>query len=224
MNLSGTVWDYVIVFWSGVLVSFTPCLYPVIPLTASYIAAANTKGTRWMGFWLSIIYVFGLALTYCALAVVAALTGTFFGYIQNHPAIKIAVANILIFFALVMLDIIRLPQGGVHIQGRIRPTNMLTVMLFGMTSGLVVSPCVAPVLAVLLLYTASLQNMAHAVTLLFVFSYGLGASLILVGTFSGLLSHMPKSGPWLVRIKQACALVLILGAEYFLFQAGLVFD
>lgn len=220
MNLSGNIWDYFIVFWSGVLVSFTPCIYPVIPLTAGYIAAANTRGTHLMGFVLSLIYVSGLALTYCTLAVIAALTGSFFGVIQNQPFIYVIVANVLFVFALIMLDVIRLPQWGINVQGKIHPTNVLTVFLFGMASGLVVSPCMAPVLGTLLLYTASQKNIAHAVVLLFVFSYGVGASLILVGTFSGLASRLPKSGQWLMRINQVCALILVLAAEYFLFKAG----
>jgi len=75
MELQGNFLDYFIVFWAGVLVSFTPCVYPVIPLTASFIGGINTRGTKLMGFIISLIYVFGLALTYCALAVFAALTG-----------------------------------------------------------------------------------------------------------------------------------------------------
>ncbi len=219
MQLSGNAWDYMIVFWSGVLTSFTPCIYPVIPLTAGYIAAANTRGTRSMGLILSLIYVFGLALTYCVLAVIAALTGRFFGQLQSHPLVLTGVAGLLVIFALMMLDLIPLPQGGINIQGRIRPTNILSVMLFGMTAGLAVSPCVAPILGTLLLYTASRQNIVHAISLLFIFSYGIGASLILVGTFSGLIGYLPRSGPWLTRVKQVCAVILFLGAGYFLIQA-----
>jgi len=223
MNLSGSAWDYVIVFLSGLVVSFTPCLYPVMPLTASYIARANTRGTHLKGFILSLIYVFGLALTYSALAVIAALTGRFFGFVQNHPLTYLAVAGILVVFGLIMLNVIRLPQGGIHVQEKIHPTNIVTVLLFGMTAGLVVSPCVAPVLGALLIYTASQQNIIRAVILLFIFSYGMGASLILVGTFSGFLSRLPRSGPWLLRIQQICAGVLFLSAGYFLIQAARLF-
>ncbi len=219
--LSGNIWDFFVVFWSGVVVSFTPCIYPVLPLTASYIAGANTRGTPLMGFVLSLIYVLGLAITYSILAVVAALTGVFFGYVQSHPVTYVVIANLLVLFALIMLDKVHLPQGAADVQRRIHPHNPWTVLLFGMTTGLVVSPCVAPVLGMLLLYTASKQNVFHAVGLMFCFSYGVGASLILVGTFSGLLSRLPKSGPWLLRVKQACAVILILGAEYFLIKAGL---
>lgn len=220
MNLTGGIADYFIVFWGGVLVSFTPCLYPVLPLTAGCIAGANVRGGRWSGFLLSLVYVAGLAVTYCALGVAAALSGTYFGQIQNHPAVFLLVANMLVFFALAMMDIIPLPGLGFQIQPVGRPRNLGAVFVMGVTSGLVVGPCTAPVLATLLLYVAAKQNILHGVSLLLVFSYGVGTSLILVGTFSGLLARLPKSGPWLIRVKQFCALVLLLAAEYFLVQAG----
>jgi len=97
---------------------------------------------------------------------------------------------------------------------------MGTVVLFGMASGFVIGPCTAPILGTLLLYVASKQNILHGVSLMFVFSYGVGASLILVGTFSGLVSNIPKSGVWLLRIKQFCGLILLIAAQFFLVKAG----
>lgn len=220
MELQGNFLDYFIVFWAGVLVSFTPCVYPVMPLTASFIAGVNTKGTKWMGFIISLIYVFGLALTYCTLAVLAALTGKMFGQIQNSPVIFIFIANVFIFFGLVMFDVIPLANFGVNVQNKIKIKNVWTVILFGMASGLAVGACTAPMLGALLMYVASKQNILHAASLMFVFSYGVGASLILVGTFSGILGNLPKSGAWLIRVKQFCGLVLIIAAEYFLIKAG----
>jgi thiol:disulfide interchange protein DsbD len=222
VQLHGNLFDYVIVFWAGVLVSFTPCVYPIIPITASIIAGVNTKGTKWMGFVISLVYVLGLALTYCAMAVLAALTGKMFGQMQNSPVIFIVVANIFLFFGLVMFDVIPLPNFGAGIQNKIRIKNMWAVVLLGMASGLVVGPCTAPILGGLLVYVASQQNVVHGASLMFVFSYGVGASLILVGTFSGILGSLPKSGTWLLRIKQFCGLVLILAAEYFLVKTGML--
>ena len=222
MELQGNFFDYFIVFWAGVLVSFTPCVYPIMPVTASFIAGFNTKGTKLMGFLVSLIYVFGMAVTYCALAVFAALTGKIFGQIQNSPVVFILVANILLFFALVMSDLVPLPAFGARVHDKITHKNLWTVILFGAAAGLVVGPCTAPILGTLLLYIASKQNIIHGASLMFVFSYGVGASLILVGTFSGILANLPKSGVWLVRVKQFCGLVLIIAAEYFLVKAGML--
>ncbi len=220
MNLTGGWSDYMIAFWGGVLVSFSPCVYPVLPVTAGFVAGFNTRGTQWMGFVISLVYVLGMAMTYCGLAVFAALTGKIFGQFQNNPIVYIVVANILLFFALVMSDLVPLPAFGARVHDKIVHKNLWTVLFFGMASGLVVGPCTAPVLGTLLLYVASQQNIAHGISLMFVFSYGVGASLILVGTFSGLIVLFPRSGKWMVRIKQFCGLLLIIAAEYFLAKAG----
>ncbi len=201
------------------MVSFSPCVYPVIPITAGFIAGANTQGTKLMGFFISLIYVLGLSVTYCALAMIAALSGKVFGQMQNHPAVFFIVGGVLIFFALTLFDIIQLPVLGVQAQNRMRPKNIWMVLLLGMASGLVIGPCTAPILGGLLLYVASKQNILYGASLLFVFSYGVGTSLILVGTFSGILSNLPKSGPWLVRVKQFCGLVLLIIGIYFIIQA-----
>lgn len=220
IQFSGNLWDYFIVFWAGVLVSFTPCVYPVMPLTASFIAGMNVKGTKAMGFFLSLLYVLGLAITYSVLAVLAALTGKIFGQIQNSPIIFLVVANIFLFFSLVMFDIIPLPSVNPLAPNRMKSRNIGMVILVGMASGLVVGPCTAPILGALLVYVATKQNIFHGASLLFVFAYGVGVSLILVGTFTGLLSRLPKSGRWLVFIKKFCGLVLLIAAEYFLVKAG----
>jgi len=226
MEISGSITDYLVVFAAGVAVSFTPCVYPVMPMTASFIGGINTKGSKLIGFFISLVYVFGMAITYSAFAVFAALTGKIFGQIQNNPVIYIIVANIILFFALVMLDVIQLPTFGLPTgantaaRKKVRPQNLLAVLLFGMSAGLVVGPCTAPALATILVYIASKQNMIHGVSLMFVFAYGVGASLIIIGTFSGILSNFPKSGAWLVWIKRICAFIMIIIAEYFLFKAG----
>ena len=220
MNLSGNILDYFLVFWSGVLVSFSPCVYPLIPITASIIAGVNTKGTKLRGFIISLVYVLGVAVTYCVLAVISALSGKLFGKLQNDPFIFLVVGNILIIFSLVLFDVIPLPALGVNVQNKIKIKNLWAVFLLGMASGLVVGPCTAPVLGTLLLYVAKRQNVFYGVSLLFVFSYGVGSSLILVGTFSSILSSLPKSGPWLMRIRQLCGLILLIAGEFFLIKAG----
>ncbi len=220
MYLTGHIFDYFLVYWAGVLVSFTPCIYPVLPITAGFIAGVNTRGTKLMGFIISLVYVLGIAVTYCALAVFATLSGSVFGQWQNQPAVYFAVANILLFFALAMLDVVPLPSLGINAQSRARPRTLWAVLAMGLAAGLVIGPCTAPVLGTLLLYVAAKNNLVHGVSLLFVFSYGVGTSLILVGTFSGLLANLPRSGPWLFRIKRFCGFVLLFAAEYFLIMAG----
>ncbi|HSV43703.1 MAG TPA: cytochrome c biogenesis protein CcdA [Candidatus Bathyarchaeia archaeon] len=211
MQLTGGPLDFVAVFIAGVLVSFTPCVYPVMPLTAGCIAAVNVGGSRLKGFLLSLIFVLGLAVTYCCLAVVAALTGGVFGQLQNQPIMYGLIAVVFFVFSLIMFDVIPLPLFHSGFQPKVRPRNAWAVFLFGVTSGLVVGPCTAPVLGTLLVYIGSQRNIVHGISLMFFFSYGVGFSLMLVGTFSGMLSLLPKSGRWMVWLKRGCA-ALILGA------------
>lgn len=220
MELTGGLLDYFIVFWGGVLVSFTPCVYPLIPITAGFIGGFNLKGSRRMGFFLSLIYVLGMAVTYCSLAVFASYSGKIFGQFQNNFWVHLTVGNVLLFFSMVMFDVIHLPSFGFTVHHHIRRKGILTVFLFGLASGLMIGPCTAPVLGTLLLYVASKQNVLHGVSLLFVFSYGVGASLILAGTFVGILETLPKAGHWLKRIKQVCGVILLVAAEYFFIKAG----
>ncbi len=220
MHLSGNVFDYAVAFWSGVLVSFSPCVYPLLPVTAGIIGGVNTRGSKWMGFLISLIYVLGLALTYCGLALLAALTGKIFGQWQNHPMVFLVVGNILILFALVLFDVIPLPALGIDWQHKVKLRNLWSVLFLGMASGFMIGPCTAPILATLLAYIASKKNLLFGVSLLFIFSYGVGASLILAGTFSGILSRLPKSGRWLVAVKRFCGLVILIAGEILLIKAG----
>ena len=220
MNLSGNIFDYFVVFWSGVLVSFSPCVYPIMPVTATIIAGLNTSGTKLRGFVISLIYVLGVAITYCALGAAAALTGKFFGSVQNHPAAFWIVGNVLIIFSLVMFDVIPMPALGINVAHKIKIKNLWAVLVLGMAAGLIVGPCTAPVLGTVLLYVASRQNILYGISLLFVFSYGVGASLILIGTFSSILSSLPRCGAWLVWIKRLCGIILLGIGEYFLIKAG----
>jgi cytochrome c-type biogenesis protein len=218
MNLTGSFVDYFIAFGSGVLVSFTPCVYPVMPITASFIAGANTTGTRWHGFALSLLYVLGMAIVYSMLALMAALTGKVFGQLQNTAPFYITVSVMLIFFAFVMFDQITMPAVRGHKAHKLKPDSLFSVLLFGMVAGLIVGPCTAPILGSLLVYVASTHNIVHGMSLMFLFAYGVGFSLILVGTFSGLLSRLPKSGIWLVKIKQICGVILLAIGIFFLYK------
>jgi thiol:disulfide interchange protein DsbD len=210
------------VFAAGVLVSFTPCVYPVIPLTLGYIGARSV-GSRWKGFFLSLVYVLGLATTYAVLGAIASLSGKLFGTIGSSPISYFIVGNICVFLGLAMLDVIRIPQfsfapsSGLSASGK---KGYLGVYVVGLFSGLIVGPCTAPVLAAILLYVGTKQNILYGFSLLFTFGYGVGFFLILLGTFTGLLTSIPKSGEWLERIKKFFGWALIFAAEYFFIKMG----
>ena len=216
---------YVAVYLGGVLVSFTPCVYPVAPITIAFIGA-HGSGSKRKGFVLSIIYVLGMSITYTALGAIAALSGKVFGQLQTNPWTYMIMANICILMGLAMLDVYvlpwRTPQFIARMQPREKTKGIISSFLIGMASGLVMGPCTAPVLAVLLGYVATQQNLFFAATLLFVFAFGLGTFLIILGTFAGLLANLPRSGPWMVRITHLFGWILIGAGEYFLIQSGVL--
>jgi len=217
--------SYLAVYLGGVLVSFTSCVYPVIPITVSFIGA-RSAGSRTKGFILSLIYVLGMSLTYTALGAAASLSGKLFGQVQSNPWTYFAIGNLCILMGLSMLGVfslnVRTPDFVTRVQPRQKTKGVIGSFLVGAASGLVMGPCTAPVLAVILGYAATRENVAYASSLLFVFSIGMGTLLILIGTFAGLLAGIPKSGIWMTRISRIFGWILIGTGEYFLIQAGIL--
>ncbi len=215
---------YIAVFLSGVLTSFTPCVYPMIPITIAYIGGRSGE-SRLKGLFLSIFYVIGMAATYSALGAFAAMTGKLFGSASTNPILYLIVANIFIFLGLSMLDVFTLPIPSflTSRQPGKKSGGYFGAFIVGLLAGTVAAPCTAPVLGVVLTFVAAKQNVIYGMTLLFIFSIGLGTLLIIVGTFAGLMSSLPKTGTWSVVIKKFFGWVMIGTGEFFLVQAGILF-
>ncbi len=218
---AGSVLSYAAVFVGGVLSSFTPCVYPVLPITVGYVGG-RSPGSRMKGFRLSLSYVLGMALTYAALGAAAALSGRVFGQAAASPISNIIVANVCIVMGLSMLDVFRVPVPALLSGSPAGPARGGAVGAFGLglASGLVMGPCTAPVLGTLLVYVGARRNVPFGMSLLFVFALGMGALLLVAGTFTGLLANLPKSGRWTEAVRKGFGVVLILAGEYFLLQAG----
>lgn len=214
---------YLAVFAGGVLVSFTACVYPVVPVTVAFIGA-RSAGSRTRGFFLSLVYVLGMALTYTALGGIAALSGKLFGQLQSNPWTYFVMANICILMGLAMLEVfilpVRTPAFIARLQPRGKTRGFAGSFAVGAASGLVLGPCTAPVLAVLLSYVATRQHLLFGMSLLFVFALGMGVLLVIVGTFAGLIASLPKSGVWMSRVNRLFGWILIGAGEYFLIVAG----
>ncbi len=212
--------SFVAAFFGGVVTSFTPCIYPMIPITAGYVGSRNMGGAKVKGFVLSLFYVVGVAATYAAMGVFAAVSGRFFGEINSSPYPHFIVANLMIILGLGMLEVFAIPMFAPKQSMRPEPGGIGSVFVIGLLSGLVAGPCTAPVLGVLLAYVASTQNILFGGSLLFVFAFGMGIILIAVGTFSGIMAALPKSGAWMVKVKKGMGFFMIALGEYFLIKAG----
>ena len=215
-----------LLFGAGLLTSLNPCIYPMIPITASTLAGVNVEGgrTRRRTILLTLTYVCGLALFYAVLGLIAGLTGSLFGTIGASPWARLVIGNLLLVFALAMLEVIpvRLPARLSGWAGSLGGGSYPTVFLLGATSGLVAAPCGAPAFAAVLTWVATTQSAVLGFVYLFVFSLGMTALLAVVGVFSGAIAALPRAGAWMARIKQAAGVVLLLMAEYYFVKAGQV--
>ena len=219
---AGSPLAYAIAFLGGILVSFTPCVYPVLPVTVGYIGS-RAGGSRRRAFLLSAAYAAGMALTYAALGMAAGLSGSVFGEATAHPLSFLVLGNVCILFALSMFDVFHFPPpalfGGTG-RHREKERGAGGAFVVGLLSGLVVGPCTAPVLGGLLLYVGASGHPFFGATLLFTFALGMGIPVVALGTFAGLLANLPKAGGWTVKVQRAFGVLLLLAGEYLLLEAG----
>jgi cytochrome c-type biogenesis protein len=214
-----------LLFAAGLVTSLNPCIYPMIPITAGALAGVDAQGrSRRRTVGLTLTYVTGLALFYAVLGLIAGLTGSLFGTIGSSPWARLAIGNLLLVFALVMLDVIpvRVPARLAAWAGGLGGGSYPAVFLLGATSGIVAAPCGAPAFAAVLTWVATTQSAMLGFVYLFVFSLGMTAVLVIVGLFSGTIAALPRAGAWMAWIKKAAGVVLLLMAEYYFVKAGQV--
>jgi thiol:disulfide interchange protein DsbD len=210
-------------FGAGVLTSLTPCVYPMIPITASVIAGTSREGqSKGRTVGLTLTYAVGLALVYALLGAVAGMSGTLFGTVSANPWALLVIGNLLLVFALVMLDVLPLPVPRSLMQwaGSRGGGSYGAVFVLGASSGVVAAPCGAPAFAVVLTWVAATQAGLMGFVYLFVFSLGMTALLVVVGIFSGTLALLPRSGSWMVWMKRVAALIMVGMAQYYFVKAG----
>jgi thiol:disulfide interchange protein DsbD len=216
----GIFWAFLFVFGGGILTSFTPCVYPLIPITISLFGAREAS-SRGKAFLLSATYVLGIATMYSALGVLAAATGAVFGQVMTNPWVVSAVALVFVVFGASMLGAfeIQLPAGIQNRISRAGGKGFLGAFTMGLFGGIIAAPCTGPALGAVLAYVATTQNLWLGFWLLFTFAWGLGLLFLVLGTFSGLASRLPKSGAWMNGVKSFFAIVLFAFALYFLKDA-----
>lgn len=215
-----------VVFFAGVLTSLTPCIYPMIPITAAIVggqAVGAEAPPKWRTLALTGAYVLGLATFYSVLGLIAGLTGTMFGSISTNPWLYFAMANVLVLAALAMLGVIpvRLPNALVQRAATAGTGGrVLGAFVMGSMSGLVAAPCGAPVMAAILTWVTTTGSAVLGFIYLFTFSVGMCALLVAVGLSSGTLARLPRAGVWMVWVKRLFALLMLGVAEWYLVEMG----
>jgi thiol:disulfide interchange protein DsbD len=211
----GYVLAFLLAFGTGLLLSFSPCTYPMIPITVSIFAGQARGPAR--GFFLSVIYVLTMAIIYGIMGIVVASIGGVFGAWLAHPVVVGVIVAVFVVFALSMFGLYELQvpasmrdrmagRGGEGIAGAI---------VLGAVAALVVSPCVGPFVAGIMLYIATAGSPILGFFVLFTFALGLGMLFIIIGTFSSAINALPNAGVWMESVKRFFGFVLLLMALYF---------
>jgi thiol:disulfide interchange protein DsbD len=213
----GSLLAYGAAFGGGVLTSLTPCVYPLIPITVS-LFGARQAGSRRQAVLLSALYVLGIAVTYSALGMGAALTGKAFGSVMQNPWVMGAVALVFVTMAASMFGAfeIQLPAGLQARLSSVGGAGYVGALAMGLVAGVIAAPCTGPVLAAALTFVATQGSVAFGVGIMFAYALGMGLLFFLIGAFS---VSLPKSGAWMDAVKSVFGVALLAAAGVFLKDA-----
>lgn len=201
----------------GLLLSLTPCIYPMIPITIGILQAHGSTSV-WRNFSLACAYTCGIATTFALLGLVSAFTGSLFGSLMNSPIIILCIVAVLAYLAGAMIGWYPMytpsfMQGSNNTQSG---GSLFAAFTFGAASGTVASPCLSPGLILLLSIVTKLGSVMLGFALLFAFGVGLSIPLLIIGTFSSSLHVLPRAGMWMVEIKKLFGFMMFGMCLYFL--------
>ena len=213
---TGNFWLIMVSFMGfGLLLSFTPCVLPMIPILSGMIAGQGSKVTRLRGFTLAAMYVLGMAIAYAIAGVLAGLSGTLLSSALQTPWVLGAFAGVFVLLALSMFGFYELQLPSAWQTGATDTSNRLTggtlagVFVMGVLSAVIVGPCVAAPLAGALLYVSQSRDVYLGGAALFAMAIGMGLPLLVIGASAGAL--LPRAGAWMQAVKNFFG-VLLLGA------------
>jgi thiol:disulfide interchange protein DsbD len=202
----------------GLLLSFTPCVLPMLPILSGIIAGEGRSLNKLRALALSLSYVLGMAFAYAAAGVAAALSGSLVAAALQNAWVLSAFALVFVVLALSMFGLFELQMPG-FLQQRLHSTHqrleggrIASVAAMGLFSAVIVSPCVAAPLAGALLYISQTRDVALGGAALFAMALGMGVPLIVVGVSEGAL--LPKAGPWMIGVRKFFGVLLLAVAVW----------
>jgi thioredoxin:protein disulfide reductase len=211
---SNSFWLIIASFFGfGVLLSFTPCVLPMIPILSGLIVGQGADIGKGRAFALSVAYVLGMAVTYAIAGVVAGLSGTMLSTALQNPWVLGSFALIFVLLALSMFGVyeLQLPAAAQSAltakSNRLPGGKFIGVTFMGILSALIVGPCVAAPLAGALVYLSQSRDVVLGGTALFVMALGMGLPLLLVGASAG--AFLPRAGAWMESVKRFFGLLLL---------------
>jgi thiol:disulfide interchange protein DsbD len=216
----GIVWNLLMFFGAGLLLSMTPCVFPMIPILSGIIVGQEKTVTPSKGFVLSLVYVLAMALTYAVVGVLAALAGVNIQAAAQNIWVISIFSLIFVALALSMFGFydIQLPAG---IQSRLTRVcnsqsggSLTGVAIMGAVSAIIVGPCIAPPLVGALAYISQTGDKVLGGMALFSMGMGMGVPLLIIGGSAGTL--LPKAGSWMESVKKVFGVGLLALAIWFL--------
>jgi thiol:disulfide interchange protein DsbD len=210
----GSFWLIVTFFFgAGLLLAFTPCVLPMIPILSGIIVGRSSHPTKMLGFLLSLAYVLGMALTYAAIGVAAGLSGTLLSSALQTPWALGSFAAVFVLLSLSMFGFyeLQLPTALqsklTNTSNRLHGGHLSGVFVMGALSAVIVSPCVAAPMAAALLYIGQTHDAWLGGTALFALAMGMGLPLLLIGASAGAL--LPKAGAWMETVKRFFGVLML---------------
>lgn len=215
---SGLLLAFLAIFLGGLALNLTPCVYPVIPITVGYFSLQAEKGDlppaarRRRTFILALLYLLGMALTYSALGVAAALSGGLFGSALQSPIATAVIALILVALSLSMFGFYELQPPQAILRHAGSQAGYAGALVMGSLVGFVAAPCIGPFVLGLLTYVATTQNALLGFSMFFVLALGLGLPYVVLAMTS---ASLPRAGAWMIGVKHVFGILMLAVAGWF---------
>ena len=206
-----------IVVVGGLALNLTPCVLPMIPINLAIIGAGAQAGSRRRGFLLGATYGGAMAVVYGVLGLIVILTAGTFGTINSSPWFNLAIAIVFVLLALAMFDVIEIDFSRFSSRFQVADAKRGTFVLaftLGALAALLAGACVAPVVIQVVLFASDLYSSGTKLALTLPFLLGLGMALPWPVAGAG-IAALPKPGPWMVRVKQAFGVFILITAAYY---------
>jgi thioredoxin:protein disulfide reductase len=216
LESQGLIIGLLLVFLGGLALNLTPCVYPLIPITVGYFGG-QSEGSTTKLFFMGILFILGLSVTYSAIGVITSLTGAIFGALLQNPIVILIVVAIMLALSLSMFGLyeFKLPDSLVNKAGGAK-AGLYGAFFMGLTMGIVAAPCIGPFVLGLVTYVATKQDPFFGFLLFFVLAVGLGTPYLFLAIFSGKIKKLPRAGEWMDAVKHIFGFILVGMALYFL--------
>ncbi|MFA5168296.1 MAG: cytochrome c biogenesis protein CcdA [Candidatus Omnitrophota bacterium] len=216
-ELSQSPFVFISVFFLGLGLNLTPCVYPMLSITVSLFRGSKHE-PRGRAFMKALAYVLGMVIMYSVLGLAAAMTGSFFGEWLQNFWVQLTTGVLVVGLALSMLGLyqFRLPAWLMPSYQGSAKGALLSFFVSGLLVGIIAAPCMGPAVLALLTFVSVQQDMVFGFSIFFVMALGLGFPYLVLGTYSGLLSKLPKSGVWLVWFERLMGVVLLTFGMFYI--------